>query len=145
LVRDIPPASRYTEAVAKLITITTDEDKNISILGPDSLTYDLKESTITGAVYSIDHTSGDVVINEEMLDALVNKNQINLDNGLGIYIISINDESVGVPFTDDDIDFKLPFGFETVTIIHKDGNTIIIIQKDVIVLEGEDELNGENK
>jgi hypothetical protein len=39
----------------------------------------------------------------------------------------------------------LPFGFETVTIIHKDGNTIIIIQKDVIVLEGEDELNGENK
>ena len=144
LIRDIKPATRYKEPESKLITITLDEARNVLIIGPSTLIYDIKQSSIYGGVYSIDHTTGDVIINEKMLDAIINKSEPNLDGDGGVYIIWINNESVGVPFTDNDIGFKLPIGFEKIKIIDRKDVTIVIIKRDEFLFP-EEEVNGEDK
>ena len=143
ITRNMVPPTKYKEKVPKLILITIDDDSNILIVAPETIVYDIKESTIHGGVYSIDDSSGEVIIDIDMLDGIVSVNKPNIHNGPGIYIITIDDESVGVNFTDDDIDSELPFGFSIIKGIHKNGKTIVIVKRDYFLFPEEDN-NGED-
>lgn len=119
-----------------IITIDFDDDRNLRITGPEKLIYDIKQTTINGGVYSVDHTTGEVTINEEMLDGIVSSNVNNLDDGDGVYIIVFY-YNPAVEYTDDDILVKVPFGFAVHDFIHdRMKNTYIIIERDPFLMHG---------
>ena len=139
IMRDIP---RSVPEIIKepLIFISVDENRNLSIKCPDDLTYVIKQTTITGGVFTIDENTGDIAIVENMLPGLIDVMQPNIDNGGSIYIIIFN-YNEDIQFTDDDIESELPFGFERHKLIKdSNNNNILIIQRDEFLypVEGEE-------
>lgn len=122
-----------------LIFITTDIDRNLSITCPDDIIYVIKQTVITGGVFTYDE-EGNINIDEEMLPGIIDSNKPNIDNGGGLYIIIFDNNDI----TDDDISSKLPFGFELHPVIKsKDNKSIIIIERDQFLYPEEgNEVNG---
>lgn len=132
LVRDIPRSIDKPEDISKssLIFITVDDDRNLSITCPEELKYVVKQTVINGGVFTYDENDGSIIIDEDMLPAIVDVNKPNIDNGGGLYII-IFEYNENIQFTDDDVNSKLPFGFELHSIIKdSNNNSIILVQKD---------------
>jgi len=142
IVRDIP-SPNYEDNIEKssLIFITLDNDRNLFITCPEELKYIIKQTVTTGGIYTYDE-EGNIHIDEDMLPGIIESNKPNIDNGGGIYIIIFfkNDD---IQFTDEDISYKLPFGIVLHPIIKdKNGNSLVIIQKDEFLypVEGEESL-----
>lgn len=121
------------------ILISFDEDKNLTVLCPEGIIYDIKQTSISGGVYNVDEITGEVVINYEMLEGIISVNKPNLDGGGGLFIVTIYENS-SYEIINDDIFVKLPFGFETLLYIHDPNNNIIvIIQRDMFLYTEGDE------
>lgn len=119
------------------IIITLDEDRNLLVIKPDEIIYTTKQTSINGGVYNIDHNTGEVTINVDMLPDIVDVNKPNLDGGGGIYAVILY-YNHSCQISDDDIVSKLPFGFETLPPIHdKDENIIVIIKREEFLIPEE--------
>ena len=144
LLRDPEPYKIPIKESNAIVTIGFDDYRNLHVDCPDGLVYTFKQTTIHGGIYTIDQTTGNILINEDMIPGLVETNQPNIDEGGGIFIVVLyyNGE---IPITDDDIKVNLPFGFETIKYIHDENkNTIVIIQRDEFLywkeyLDGKDQ------
>lgn len=118
------------EVKPPIIGISFDENRNLVVNGPEGMKYTMYQSSINSGVFSIDHTTGEVTVNPHMLDAMVPENEINLDGGDGIYLIAI-DPIDGVEVANEDIEYKVPFGFAVHDPIRSDeGKLIIIVERD---------------
>lgn len=117
-----------------IITIDFDDKKNLRISGPDGLRFDIKQTSINSGVFNVDHESGETTINVNMIPGLVNKNEVNLDGGGGIYIIVLYGDNTS--YKDSDIQVIVPFGLTVAPYIHDGNNTIVIIQRDEFLMHG---------
>ncbi len=107
--------------------------------------YDIKQSSINGGVFSIDHETGEITVNNDMLESLPVVNEPNFDKGDGVYIIRLYFDGYN-PITDADILVKVPWGFEVHLFIHDYKDTIIIIERDPFLMHGkEDEVDGQDQ
>lgn len=131
LTRDIPPYVEPPKEVKEyLITIQFDENNNFEILRPEGLEIDIRATTETGGVFQIDSETGEITIDEEMLEASVSQNNPSLDGEQSVFFV-IFKYNENIPYTDDDITAILPFGFmRIIPYCHtKDKDTIVIITK----------------
>ena len=122
-----------------------DRDSNLIVLAPDELEYTIKQTSINGGVYNIDHITGEISINTDMISSIVNENKPNPDHGGGILIVVIY-KNANIQITDDDIEVIVPFEFEVLNFIRdKDDNIVIIIKRDLFLFpEEEESLNEQN-
>lgn len=105
-------------------------DKNVIVSGPSTLNYVIYETSMSGGVWNVDETTGEITVNEDMLGDCISGTTLNADGGGGIFIIRFyKDDTL---FTSiDDIEFILPFGYTTVGSTNdSDGNLIVIIERD---------------
>lgn len=126
------PTIDHPDPVYKVL-ISFDEDKNLTVVGPENMVCQIRQTSVAGAIYNVNQYTGEITINYEMLDGIVPSNKPNLDGGGGIFVVTIY-ENLSGNITDEDILIKLPFGFETLKPIHdSNNNIIIIIQRDVFL------------
>lgn len=131
LTRDILPYVKPPKEVKEyLITIQFDENKNFEILRPEGIEIDIRATTETGGVFQIDSETGEITIDEEMLNASISKPNPSLDGEESVFFVILKYNDL-IPYTDDDITAILPFGFMTIIpYCHtKDKDTIVIITK----------------
>ena len=105
-------------------------DKNLIVTGPSELKYSIMQTSMSGGVFDVNQTTGEITINEDMLSGIIENTTVNADGGGGIFVIKfIKDDTI---FTGlDDIEFILPFGFTVVGDVRdSNGNLIIIIKRD---------------
>lgn len=140
ITRDIPkPYKPIDEEKETLIFITLDEDKNLLIKCPEELTYIIKQTVITGGIYTY-NDDGTISIDEDMLPGIIESNKPNINNGGGIYII-IFAENDNIQFTNNDISYELPFGINLYPLIKdRNGNTLVVVQKDPFLYPEEGDL-----
>lgn len=142
LLRDI---GRSDIPKKKLVTITFDKDRNLLVIyrGEDAeyldgvwTGYIAKQTTVSGGVYAINTETGEITIDNDMLSATRNENKPNLDNGSEVFIIILfKRENV----TFNDIETRLPFGFETLGLVRdKSENIVVIIRRDLFEDEGDE-------
>lgn len=148
LFNNVAPYEKKLES-EKLITITFDDNRNLLVIyrgengkydeGGVWTGYIAKQTSVDGGVYDINQTTGEITINSEMLPGIISSNQPNLDQGGGIFIVVIYYDKDN-PISDDDIETKLPFGFESLKPVHdKNENIIVIIQRDEFLFPEEKE------
>lgn len=115
-----------------------DENRILEVECPDGIEYVIRQTSISGGVYDIDHNTGEITINKDMLDGIVDVNKPNIDNGGGIFVIVFYHNEY-IDFDPTNIGFNFPFGFEILPpVIDKDGNAIIIIQRDKFLFPEEE-------
>jgi hypothetical protein len=120
-----------------IIKIQINEEKNLEVIMPDFLKveYAFKQTTIHGGVFTINSTTGEISINTDMIDGIVDVNQPNIDEGPSIYIVVFYFNPAS-PIDDSLIRTKLPIEFESLKPIRdKNENTIVIIQRDEFLLK----------
>lgn len=146
LFRDpLPPFKPEPPKSDAIVIITTDADKNLEVIGPAELKYVTKQTVISGGVFTIDESTGEITIDVDMIPGIVDVNKPNVDGGGAIFIVILyyNEE---LNLQNDDIETKLPFGFESLDPIRdKDNNIIVIIQRDLFLLPEEEGVYGEDQ
>lgn len=128
LFRDpLPYKKPKPEKKEYLITIKTDEIKNIEVIRPEGIDYITKATTKVSGVWQIDSKTGDISVDIEMLNGIVSTNNPNIDGEESLFFVILlyNEE---IPVTDNDIEVILPFGFTVIKpFIHTDDKNIIVI------------------
>lgn len=147
IVRPIKPYPSFEnpeEEIPKVL-ITFDDDRMFVVIKQVDIEHDVKQSSLNSGVYNINHQTGEVTVNTNMLPGIVPCNKPNLDGGGGLFIVTLyyNPE---IPINNSDIVVKLPFGFTQLKPIYdNDNNIIIIIERDKFLIpEKEDNSNGQN-
>ena len=140
ITRDIPKVEDKPEEV-KLIHVTFDSERNLDITCPEELEYIIRLTVATGGIYTIDETTGEIIIDEDMLPGTIESNKPNINDNASYFIIIFKPNN-DIQFTNDDISSKMPLGFELLPLIKdKDNNSILIIEKDMFLYPEEgDEL-----
>lgn len=130
-----PPIGPEKEPI---VLITFDENRNLIVHLPEELGYVTKQTTLHGGVFTINQETGEISVNIDALPGIVDTMHPNMDGGGAIFIVVIYHNS-DYHLNDEDIEVKLPFGFEALDPIHDaDQNTIVIIQRNKFLLEGEE-------
>ena len=125
---DLPAHEKY------LITIGIDRDATKFIIEPDGLIYAIYQTSTTGGVYTVNETTGEVIINYDIINGLVPVIQPNLEDNLqNVFVVKIN-KSQSFDFTINDIYVLLPFWFNNLPIIETETEFIIIIRTNREVL-----------
>jgi hypothetical protein len=120
--------------IEPLITIEIDRDANEFIFKPDNLIYTIYQTSTTGGIYTINETTGEVIINYDIINELVPVIQPNLEDNLqNVFVIKIS-KIQEFQFTKKDIFVLLPFWFSYLPIIETQTDFIIIIKTDREVL-----------
>lgn len=120
-------------------------DRNVFVTGPEELKWEIRQTSTTGGVYTVDPTTGEITINEDMLSDVIESTYPDISTGGGIFIITLYTGEMD-NITDDDIGTKLPFEFEQLKLIHdKDNNIIIVIKRDEFLFPEEEESNGKDQ
>jgi hypothetical protein len=137
--RDIAPYVKQEPPKKELfVTITFDEERNLSVDCKDGLSYATYVSTHDGGVYTIDQETGEIFINEEMLPGIISEMKPNIDGKGSVFIIVIHKDDESIEFTDENVYIAMPFGFEKVgPVINDKGEVIYILQRWYAKLEGE--------
>lgn len=114
-------------------------DSNIIVVSPKEIYYDIKQTSLHGGIFDIDPTNGNITINESMIPGIIESTQPSISTGGSIFIITLH-QTNELQITNDDIDIKLPFGFEALTPFRdKDDNVIVIIRRDPFLFPEEEE------
>lgn len=114
-------------------------DSNIIVVSPKEIHYDIKQTSLHGGIFDIDPSNGNITINESMIPGIIESTQPSISTGGSIFIITLH-QTDELQITNDDIDIKLPFGFEALKPIRdNDGNIIIIIRRDPFLFPEEEE------
>lgn len=114
-------------------------DSNIIVVSPKEIHYDIKQTSLHGGIFDIDPTNGNITINESMIPGIIESTQPSISTGGSIFIITLH-QTDELQITNDDIDIKLPFGFEALTPFRdKDNNVIVIIRRDPFLFPEEEE------
>jgi hypothetical protein len=122
-----------------LIEVGIDDDNNFYVTGLGEFGYVTHQTTLHGGVYNLDESTGKITINAAMIPGVVHTMLPNPDEGGSIFIAVLYKDP-SFHFDDEDITVKIPFGFSTIPPIHdKDGNIIVIIERDKFLLPGEEE------
>ena len=120
--------------IEPLITVEIDRDANEFIFKPDNLIYTIYQTSTTGGIYTVNETTGKVIINYDIIDDLVPVIQPNLEDNLqNVFIIKIP-KIQEFQFVKKDIFVLLPFWFSHLPIIETETDFIIIIKTDREVL-----------
>lgn len=120
--------------IEPLITVEIDRDANEFIFKPDNLIYTIYQTSTTGGIYTVNETTGEVIINYDIIDDLVPVIQPNLEDNLqNVFIVKIP-KTQEFQFTKKDIFVLLPFWFSHLPIIETETDFIIIIKTDREVL-----------
>lgn len=132
ILRNIKPYPDFfpEDPIPPKVLITFNESRNLIVVTQGDIEYAIKQTSLDGGVYNVDHTTGEITINEDMLPGIVDVNEPNLDGGGGIFVVVLyrNDN---YPITNDDISVEIPFGFQSLKpILDFNQNIIIIIQRD---------------
>lgn len=132
LFRDIAPYPPLypPEKIPPKVLITFNEERNLIVVPQGDITYVTKQTSIDGGVFNVDHTTGEITVNSNMIPGIVDINLPNIDKGGGIFIVILY-KNPDYLITDEDVVVKLPFGFQSLKPIHDENdNMIIIIQRD---------------
>ena len=120
--------------IEPLITVEIDRDANEFIFKPNNLIYAIYQTSTTGGIYTVDETTGEVIINYDIINELVPVIQPNLNNNLqNVFVIKIS-KIQEFQFTENDIFILLPFWFSHLPIIETETDFIIIIKTNREVL-----------
>lgn len=138
ILRDYGKVEPYVEREYIVKIYFDKETRDVIVEKPDSMLFDLRQSTINGGVWSINHETGETEVNGQMLYEIVPTNEPNFDKGDGVYCITLYYDW-SHPIEDSDVLVKVPFGFEVHPFVHLDGNTIVIIERDPFLMHGEGE------
>lgn len=137
ILRDPLPYPHREPEIPPKVFITYDENRNISVTCPKEILYVIKHTSVSGGVYNIDESTGDITINMDMIPGIVEENLPNVDGGGGLFVIVLYG-NLSCPVISDDIVVKLPFGFKTIPpVLDKDDNWIIIIERDIFLFPEE--------
>lgn len=105
--------------------------------------YWIYSTSVISGVFNVDHTTGKITINKDMLPPNVPNNELNLDSGNGIFVIMLP-YNKDMEIKDEDIGIELPFGFEYISPIRDEENNIfIIIYKNRFLFPEEDKFEWE--
>jgi hypothetical protein len=125
------------------------DENNLVVITNDLIKYQIYSTPYVAGVYDVNKTTGEITVNDDALNELINGTLINKDGNHGLYVVKIfqNEEK---SITSDMISIDLPFGLDTIgSTVDKDGNFIIIIRETVFLLESEKEEleanNGQDK
>ena len=136
----VKPYFEINEPEKSLIFITLDENSNLSITCPEGLKYIIRQTVLNGGIYTVDQSTGEVTIDEDMLPGIIQSNTTNIDGKSSIYII-IFEYNKDIQFTNDDIGSVLPFGIERYPLVKdSNNNSIVIIEKDEFLYSEEGEI-----
>lgn len=132
LVRTIAPYVKPGEVKPNyLVIITLDEDKNIKVIRPEGISYITRSTTVVSGVWQVDSDTGEITVDEDMLNGLIESNKPSIDgeDSLFIVILTPNED---ITLSDDDIGYDLPFGFTVIKpYAHiSDGSTVVIIARE---------------
>jgi hypothetical protein len=88
----------------------------------------MKCTTVIGGVWNIDSITGEIMVNNNKLDAIIEATSPNLDDGIGFFVIILYDNP-DIPITSEDICIRLPTVYKSTEILDKDNNIVIIIER----------------
>lgn len=113
--------------IYKVIIVFNEDDLIIS--SPLNITYKTRWSTIHSGVFSINSTTGEYEVNENMLQSLPPFAEGNFDNEDAMLLIEIDGDEINK----DDVYIDLPFGFGS-NIVNKENGVYVIVSLDPFYL-----------
>jgi hypothetical protein len=123
----------YDPSKKVLVHIYVDWSKSLAVAAPSQIKYLIRETTVHGAVFTVDENTGVITIHGPA-EAPELSSQIKIDGRDAIFVVLIYQNSQ-IPVTFDNVDVGLPWGYTYKKIKDPDNNIVVLIKPEAWVYE----------